>query len=439
MRFFDRKKEIALLRDIQGLSEKTAQLTVLTGRRRIGKTALVLKAYENEPLVYFFVARKTEKELCADFSKALQSALGILLPGEISSFSALFEYVMHLSAERNITLFIDEFQDFYQVNPSIFSDMQKLWDLYKDKARINLIVGGSINSLMNRIFRDNKEPLYQRETNMIKLSPFTPSVLKEIMDSYSPGYDADDLLAMYAFTGGVAKYVELLIDKGAGTKSKMLDAIISEGSPFLDEGKIMLIGEFGKEYGTYFSILTAIARGRTTRAQIEETVGKEIGGYLSRLENDYSLIRKNQPIFEKTSNKNVRYALCDNFLIFWFRFLFKYNYMLEIKAFKQLRTKIDRDYDVFSGWMLERYFRELLIESEDFTRIGAWWDRKGENEIDIVAVNEIDKKMLVYEVKRNAEKINPQLLRRKTDVFISQEKHLANYDLSLKGLSLTDM
>ncbi len=439
MEFFDRTREIALLQKIQEQSKSNAQFTVITGRRRIGKTALVTRAYRDAPLLYFFVARKTERELCDDFAHALKHTLGISLPGTPDSFANLMEFIMRLACERHITLFIDEFQDFFLVNPSIFSDMQRIWDTYKDKTKINLLVGGSINSLMHRIFRDKKEPLYQRETHHIKLAPFTPTVLKEILAHYHPGYTPEDLLALYTFTGGVAKYVELLINAQATTREKMLDAIISDGSTFLEEGKVMLIGEVGKEYGTYFSILTAIASGHNTRTQIEEKVGREVGGFLSRLENDYELITKNQPLFENTSNKNVRYALRDNFLIFWFRFIFKYNHILEIGAYKQLRALVDRDYDVFSGWMLERYFRAKLMETQDFTRIGSWWDRKGQNEIDIIAVNEIFHTIQFFEVKKNPEKFNPAVLDSKIAAFLQKEKSLSSYTATAGGLSLDDM
>lgn len=439
MKFFDRKKEISLLQDIKRQSLMNAQFTVLTGRRRIGKTSLVMKAYETDLPVYFFVSRKSEKELCQGFMSELQSKLNITLPGEVSSFAELFEFVMRLSRQQAITLFIDEFQDFQLINPSIFSDMQRIWDLNKENAHINLIVAGSINSLMNKIFRDNKEPLYQRETRTIKLRPFTPQVIKEILNYYNSDYTKEDLLALYSLTGGVAKYIELLMDNGMTTKSAMLNFIIRDGSTFLDEGKVMLIGEFGKEYGTYFSILSAIARGYNTRAQIENITGSAISGYLTRLEGDYELIRKHQPILEKSANKGVRYTLRDNFLIFWFRFIFKYNYMLEIGAYNKLRSLIERDYDVFTGWMLERYFRDKMIESEQFTRIGSWWDRKGENEIDIVAIDEIEEQITFAEVKRNAEKINPALVDDKIRVLLSTEKSLASFTRKVLYLSMTDM
>lgn len=439
MKFFDRIEEIASLREVRGLAKGNAQFTVVTGRRRIGKTSLVWKAYEDEPFLYFFVARKAEGDLCEDYRNEMESKLGIPTMGRAERFADVFEYLMKLSMERPITLFIDEFQEFFRVNKSVYSDMQRIWDMYSPKARINLVVCGSIYSMMTKIFKDKKEPLYNRQTRFMTVRPFAPAVLKDILAEYNPGYEAEDLLALYSFTGGVAKYVQLLVDAGATTKSKMLKQIIKADSIFLGEGKAILIEEFGKDYGIYFSILSAIARGKTTRSEIENVVGREIGGYLTKLEKEYELIAKKQPLFEKSSIKNVRYMIEDNFFTFWFRFIYKYNYMLEIENYESVRTIIDRDYETFSGLMLERYFRRVLVERKAYTRIGGWWDRKGENEIDIVAENELDNRATFFEVKRKAENIDLTALKAKAAIFLRATGEFKDYTISYKGLSMDDM
>ena len=439
MRFFDRVEEIASLKEIRELSKDNAQFTVVTGRRRIGKTHLVWKAYEDRPILYFFVARKAETDLCSDYLLEIENKLGIPSLGKVKHFPEIFEYVMKLSMERPVTLFIDEFQEFFKVNKSVYSDMQRIWDKYHAQAHINLIVCGSIYSMMTKIFRDKKEPLYNRQTRFMSVKPFTPAVLKEIMAEYNPDYTPEDLLALYSFTGGVAKYVQLLIDAGATTKTRMLNQIIKSDSVFLGEGKAILIEEFGKDYGIYFSILSAIARGKTSRSEIENTVGREIGGYLTKLENEYEVISKRQPIFEKSTTKNVRYTIVDNFFTFWFRFIYTYNYMLEIENYDALKTIINRDYETFSGLMLERYFKRVLIESKKYTRIGSWWDRKGENEIDIVAENELEGQAIFIEVKRKIENYNPDELSRKVAVFTRATGGFNNYTLTQQGLSMADM
>lgn len=346
---------------------------------------------------------------------------------------------MKLSAERPITLFIDEFQEFFRVNKSVYSDMQRIWDMYNPKARINLIVCGSIYSLMTKIFKNKKEPLYNRQTRFMTVRPFTPTVLKEILAEYRPDYTAEDLLALYAFTGGVAKYVQLLVDAGATTKADMLDHIVKADSIFLGEGKAILIEEFGKDYGIYFSILSAIARGKTSRSEIENVVGRQIGGYLTKLESEYEVISKRQPLFEKSSSKNVRYTIEDNFFTFWFRFIYKYSYMLEIENYGSVKTIIDRDYETFSGLMLERWFKRVLTEQKAYTRIGGWWDRKGENEIDIVAENELDDAATFFEVKRKTENHRHGETGNKSGRFSARYGSVQGLCLSYKGLSMDDM
>ena len=239
MRFFDRETEFEKLREIEDLSHEIAQFTIITGRRRIGKTEMIKKFYENKTMLYFFVARKAEADLCEIFIDEIRVKLNIpMLDAKGMSFATVFKYIMELSLTQHITLFIDEFQDFYRVNPSIYSDMQNIWDSYKNKAHINLIVAGSVNTLMNKIFKNKKEPLFGRQTDTIHVRPFRPSVLKEIMSEYCPGYKKSDLLALYTLTGGVAKYVELFIDRKKFTERKMLDMFFERDSYFCQKEKI---------------------------------------------------------------------------------------------------------------------------------------------------------------------------------------------------------
>ena len=205
MRFFDREQEFEKLREIEELSHEVAQFTIITGRRRIGKTEMIKKFYENKTMLYFFVARKAEADLCDIFVDEIRTKLNIpMLDSKVKSFADVFKFIMELSQTQHINLFIDEFQDFYRVNPSIYSDMQNIWDSCKNKAHINLIVAGSVNTLMNKIFKDKKQPLFGRQTETMHIRSFKPSVLKEIMSEYCPGYKKSDLLALYTLTGGVA-------------------------------------------------------------------------------------------------------------------------------------------------------------------------------------------------------------------------------------------
>ena len=439
MKFYDRENELEYLQETYRQSAENARFTVVTGRRRIGKTSLVLKAYEGTPMLYFFVARKSESELCEAYLEEIERVLGVPFVGRSHSFAEVFELLMKLSQKQNFTVFIDEFQEFFRVNKSVFSDMQRIWDLYEKESRINLVVCGSVYSMMKKIFKDRKEPLYGRSTGELRLKPFRPSILKQILSDVSPDYSKEDLLALYSLTGGVAKYVQLLIDAKAFSKEAMINYIVNANSPMLNEGKNSLIEEFGRDYGVYFSILSCVARGRNTRAEIEDVIGREVGGYLTNLEREYELIKKRQPMFEKSASKNVHYELDDAFYCFWFRFIFKYSYIVEIENFEKLKEIINRDYDTFSGLMLEHYFHAKAIDSGQYTRIGRWWDRKRHNEIDLITEDELSEQVTFHEIKRNRDEIRLSDLKTKTETFLAATHAFKGYSIENKGLSMEDM
>ena len=439
MDFFDRENEIGRLRSIRERAATNAQLTVVTGRRRIGKTSLVLKAYADQVFLYFFVSRSTESELCQEFANEIATKLNQPIIGRVEHFAEIFQYVVDVSKSRPLTLIIDEFQDFSRVNNAIFSQMQKIWDLNKNQARLNLVICGSVFSMITKLFRDYKEPLYDRQTEFLQVGPFAPSVLKQVLTRYSSAYDNHDLLALYTFTGGVAKYVEMLIDAGKTNANAMMRHMVDKDSFFIYEGKNMLVTEFGRDYGRYFDILRLIASGHNSRGDIEGILNKEVSGYLSRMETDYGLIVKNRPMFQQSANKNVRYAIKDHFLRFWFRFVYKYNSIIEANAYDKLLQILERDYNTYSGRLLEDYFRSTMVEKGSFTHIGSWWDCRGENEIDIIAADDIGKKVSFFEVKRQRQEINLEALKAKANYFYQSTGMYTDYQPSYIGLCIDDM
>lgn len=437
MQFYDREKELELIHQAKKQSLDHAQMMVVVGRRRTGKTTLLKKAIEKEDdAIYYFIARKNEVLICEEFTQEIERILHVRIFGTVIRFRDLFQYLMELSETRSFTLVLDEFQQFYSINPSIYSELQNIWDSFKEKSKINLILCGSVYSLMRKIFENSKEPLFARATGRIHVTPFRVNTLKEILSDYFPEYGKEDLLAFYAITGGIAKYVELLVNRKAFTLEKIMDEIFSENSLFLEEGRNVLIEEFGKDYATYFSILSLLASSKTSRSDIESTLGFSIGGFLERLEKDFNLIRKVRPIFSRADGRNVKYTIVDNFLNFWFRFIFKYQSAVEIGNFDYVRSIVMRDYPTYSGKILERYFSEEFAIKQSFSAIGSWWEKGNNNEIDIVAVNDQDKKVLFAEVKRNKKNISIRLLREKSANVMN---HLPGYTADFVALSLDDM
>lgn len=439
MRFYNRTKEIAELQRIKEMAYNDhSKLTVLTGRRRIGKTSLILNALKEETIVYLFVSRKSEADLCKSFCSEIEKKLAVFVP-KMDSFIEVFRFLLEQGKNQLFTLVIDEFQEFININESIYSDIQNYWDQYRVDTKVNFIVSGSIYSLMTKIFQDKKEPLFGRADAMMKLTPFTTSVLKDIMKDYKPDYTNDELLALYTYTGGVPKYVELLVDNKALSIPEMIKYICQSDSPFIDEGRNLLIQEFGKKYGNYFSILDAISSGMNTQSQIEVFMGeKSIGGQLSKLEIVYEVIKKQRPIFAKEGSQTVRYEVSDNFLRFWFRYIERNRSLIELGNYEGLSKLIRDDYPTYSGKTLELYFKQKLQETFEFGAIGSWWEPKGhQNELDIVAITLDNKKALVAEVKRQRKNFKPQLLESKTEAL--KRKVLSNYIINSVCLELTDM
>ena len=439
MKFYNRKKELAELQKVRELAfAEHSKLTVLTGRRRIGKTSLIFKSCEDTLTLYWFVKRSNEADLCARFVDITSQTLNITIPGRIYSFTELFEFVMELGTRMKFNLVIDEFQEFFNINPSIYSGMQDVWDRYRTRTNVNLIVSGSIYTLMEKIFKDSKEPLYGRSDRVLKLYPFTTSVMKEILKDYKPDYIPEDLLALYTFTGGVPKYIELLMDGGATDMESMVEFMVQPDSPLIDEGNMMLIQEFGKKYGNYFSVIGAIADGVNTIPELENRLGISLGGYLKRLEEDYNIIVKKRPILSKEGTQTVRYEISDPFLRFWFRYFNKYQSLLEIRNFGGLINLIKKDYPTYSGLLLEEYFRQKMMESEEFLNIGSWWEARGNmNEIDNVGIYLFEKKALVAEVKRQRKNFKPELFQQKVEAI--RTKLLFKYEIESKCLTMEDM
>lgn len=436
MKFYDRTSELQVLEKNWLQSASHSMMTTLIGRRRTGKTALLLKSTENKPSLYLYVSKDNEQVLCRKFQQQAQDTLDLQLYGQVNSFGSLFKELMKYGESHHYTLIIDEFQNLLAINAAIPSEIQDIWDRNKDKTRVNLVLCGSIYSMMKHIFDHSDQPLYGRRDSHIRLLPFGIETLKNIMADHNPDYKPDDLLCLYMLTGGVAKYVALLMDAHAVTKQKMLNFAFATDSPFLTEGTELLISEFGRDYGTYFSILQLIAGGMTTQNEIDSIIGKNTGAYLNNMNEDYLFISKNKPLLSKPGARNIRWQIDDCFLRFWFRFVYPYQSLIESNQLGSLKQYMTDNYPQFTRRTLERYFQEKAMQSGQFTQVGNWWDRKGKNEIDMIALNEFDKTCLIAEIKRNKEKINLTDLLEKTKALPTD---FSSYQIQTAGFSLEDL
>jgi AAA+ ATPase superfamily predicted ATPase len=434
MRFYNRELELAELEKLWKQADEGGKLAVLTGRRRLGKTLLATEFTKKLPFFYLFVEKKPESLLCEDYISLLQTELSFPVVGEIKRFRDLFLLLLEHSKKNKIVLIIDEFQEFYTINPSVYSEIQNLWDAHKRESKMLLIVVGSVYSLMHKIFEDEKEPLFGRADRTMKLSAFSIPILMELLKEHGIS-DLQTIFDFYVLTGSVPKYLDLLMTNGVRSRREILSFMLSEFSPFLEEGRNSLIEEFGKDYGTYFAILELLSLGKTARPEIESILGRDVGGYIEKLEITYNLLYRIVPLDEKVASRMVKYAIKDPFLNFWFRFIYRNRSAIELKNFEYVHKIIDRDYATYCGRFLERFFLDLLALKKKYNRLGTYWEAKNINEIDIVGVNDLEKQLFIAEVKINPKKLNLHELQTKAQNLI---KNYPDYQVLWAGLSLKD-
>ncbi len=436
MKFYGRDYELNILEDIFSQCKASyGKITVLTGRRRIGKTLLAKEYARGKDSVYLFTSRKVEKFLCQEFLPLYEELTGEPYIGVIERFSEIFELFMKQGIIKPFVLIIDEFQEFAQINPSVFSEIQNIWDTYKFKTHVHILFIGSIYSMMINIFQNEKEPLYGRADRILYLKPFDVYTIKEVLTEYH-AYCAQNLFLFYLITGGVPRYLEILLENRCVTQESVFDYILSKDSFFIEEGRNLLIQEFGKEYGVYFSILELIASGRTSRTEMESVLNMSIGGHLQRLENEYDVVRKVRPVGAKNDTRNQKYQIKDHFFRFWFRFIYKNVSQIENDRFPYVRKLVDRDLSSFSGNALERLFIDIYSQSPDYSIVGTYWERGNQNEIDLIAVDDLNRTIEIAEIKFNRSKISLPKLQEKSERLL---KGYQGYAVRYDGLSLENI
>ena len=408
MRFYGREEEIRLLRKELDLAmrNKAGRLAVVCGRRRIGKTSLIMKAFESVecPVIYLFVGKRTqESELIASWTEALGEALSLPYKPEFSTINEIFEFLLKASAKSPMIVVIDECQELERIVNAFWSRLGESWDRFHCESRLVLVLNGSSADSLRRIFNNAREPLYGRADLLLEIEPFDNALLAAIARNEFPDMSPEDLR---------------------------------------EEGTVLLANEFRMESPVYQTILTAVARGANEWSAISGTTGKvDVTAYLSRLENIFKLIEKRAPLNGRLAGKGVRYYLSDPFFKFWYRFVDPLDQRsLAARAqWPRLQEYCRENWPTYTGRTLEDWFLARYRSDREWDQVGPWWDRRGENEIDLVALSHAGKKIVFAEVKRNPERLDMHALHVKGEAFLKANGSLAGYTQEYRGLSLEDM
>lgn len=418
MKFYNRETELSRLSEIATLSMKTAHMVVITGRRRIGKTELIRQfSRGTKDVLYLFVSKKKPHILLEEFRDILAERIPLIKTAAFRSFEDLFSFIFSYMKEHPVITVFDEFQNFESVDPSVFSILQNHWDREKNKTKGAFIFIGSVFTLMQKIFEGKKEPLFGRATSKLYIEPLTPVAIAEILSDYHLD-SAAHLPFYYTLFGGIPKYYFLLDRYRLFGKphAEVIKKLYCESDAALqNEGRELLIEEFGKNYHLYFSILQVIAGGETQMARIADGAGinvNSISKYLDELTSYYQVLERKIPVTEHRYEKKIgRYYIKDQALRFWFRYIFRNQSLIEIGDEKSLTAKIMNDISTFMGRSFEELVRALLIQKNigviipfRFTKIGGFWTRRGDVEIDIIALNEEKETILFAECKLKGNK-----------------------------------
>ena len=397
IKFYDREAE---LKTLTSVSEPF--LAVIYGRRRVGKTRLILEFCKNRKFIYLFVnPEKSSKMLLEEFSRQLREAMRLPSYVRPESWREFFEL---LSGYDGIVVF-DEFQWFTRVDSSVPFELQRFWDT-KEK-RPSVIVCGSVVGLIKRLFEDYQSPLYGRADVRLEVKPLEVTTIIEWLKDLGVNC-LEEQVKFYLIFGGVPYYYALIQKYSVKSIEDALKKLVfEEHAPLRDEVNGILRETFGKDYYTYSSILSAIAEGYCRVSEIANKVGLKptsLSPYLKDLTELLDIIKPELPAGRK---KGAFYTIKDYFTKFWFKYVYKNRSLLEYnwrkvyeKCIQTLNTYLGEAFELLAKEIVEKLAKENKLPFTP-TSISKYYGKfpQGSFDIDIVAYNAKTKTALYMEVK----------------------------------------
>ena len=413
--FVDRELEMETLQN--EYERDGSALVVLYGRRRVGKTTLISEFIKDKKALFFLASEEAEsqnrnafKEKAAEFidSDLLRSA-------DIKNWDVLFKAIMDTPFESKPVIVLDEFQYLGKANPAFPSIFQRIWEeILKDKS-VMVILCGSLISMMESQTLAYGSPLYGRRTAQIRLKQIPFGYYHE----FFPNKSRKELIEMYAVTGGVPKYIELF-SESKDIYSAIQKCVLNRSGYLYDEPHFLLQQEVS-EVGSYFSIIKAIAAGNSKLSAISsilEIKSTSLTKYLKTLI-DLDILEREVPITEENPEKSKKglYKIKDNYLRFWFAFVYPNMSFIESGhsriVMNKIRNSLVKNHIAF---VYEDVCKERMWDLNgegawpfNFTKIGRYWDSK--DEIDIVALDPEGKNLILGECKYWAEPVGMSVLR----------------------------
>ena len=389
--FYNREDELQTLED--EYQKTTSAFTVIYGRRRVGKTALIYEYIKDKPSLFIYA---TEADFLIQLENLKPQLLTLidkpyLKDIKLESFTQLFELLCEYDFSKKLVLVIDEYQNLCKIDKSFSSQLQRVWDMKLKSKNIHLILSGSVISMMHSEVLDYSAPLYGRRTSNIHLKPLKFRYIKKFL----PTISKEDEINIFASFGTIPKYLELY-EEDKSFLQNIKDNILNKNSFLYSEGNFLLRQELG-EVSTYFSILEIISKGDTKIGNIASKLqvpSTHITRYLLKLI-DLDILTKEVPITDTNplKSKMGRYKFKDKFLEFWFYYVYKNYNLLEINQSDAVIEEIKTNFnDRFVSFAFEDFIAQDLMQNPskyiNFTpkKVGRWWNKN--EEIDLIAMDE---------------------------------------------------
>ena len=403
-KFVDRKNEYEFLNNEYGKSESS--LIVLYGRRRIGKTSLIKEFGKDKNMIYFLATEESDLQNRNTFKNVITNSFNNCLKNDIllDNWDMLFKTIVDEKSDLKKVIVLDEFQYLGKVNPSFPSIFQRIWDeILKDK-NIMVILCGSLINMMESQTLNYTSPLYGRRTGQIKLKqiPF-----ENYNDFFENKMSEKELIEKYAITGGIPKYIESF-KESSNIFDEIKRNILNKQSYLYEEPNFLLQNEVS-EVGSYFSIIKSIAAGNRKLSSISSSLAvnsTSLSKYLQTLIN-LDILEREVPITESNPEKSKKgqYKIKDNFISFWFQFIYPNIAFLEMDNIDVVLNKIKLNFvDNHVSFVYEDICKQKMLSlsangklKSIYNKIGKWWNSN--NEIDIVGLNEDEKSIIFGECK----------------------------------------
>lgn len=438
MEFIGRKIE---LEKLNAEYERDGGFVVIYGRRRVGKTTLIKEFLKQKKAFYFLATEELEsqsmKRLAGVIARMTKNNL--LQKAVFTDWLDLFQVIADYEPDKKKVLVIDEFPYLVKTNPAFPSILQNAWDEVLKDSKVMLILSGSLISMMQKHALSYDSPLYGRRTAQMRLAPLS---FTDVYDAFSLPFEK--AVEQYAVTGGVPKYLEFFEDNRALVE-QLKDVVLSK-SGFLYEEPYFLLKSESMTAVNYFSIIKAIADGNHKLGKIAGVLGQEthsLTPYLATLA-DLGFIEKRTPVTEKNPERSRKglYFIADNFIRFWFRYVYPYRGELELDNMQIVLDAIYKDFiEKFVAFAYEDICKEIFIDicgqgKIPFvpSRIGSYWlnDYDGDTEIDVMAVDNQNKRIFAGECKYHVRPVDAPVyfsLKEKVDSASEIRKAFPGYEV----------